>query len=80
MCNSRTARPYNNARTGFAPPHCFIGGPNAFTNAKDPDEGSITDSSGQANVDPNGTNLTHTVTLDIGDAMTGQEYTITYTA
>ncbi|HEX8731995.1 MAG TPA: hypothetical protein VF725_08025 [Ktedonobacterales bacterium] len=40
----------------------------------------VTDSSGQANVDPNGTNLTYTVTLDIGDAITGQEYTITYTA
>jgi len=39
----------------------------------------VTDSSGQANVDPNATNLTYSLTLDIGGALAGQqEYIITY--
>lgn len=39
----------------------------------------VTDSSGQANVDPNATHLTYTLTLDIGGALSGQqEYTVTY--
>lgn len=40
----------------------------------------VTDSSGQGNVDPNGTNLTYTVTLDVGDALSNsQESMVTYT-
>jgi len=38
----------------------------------------VTDSSGAVNVDPNATNLTYTLTLDIGDAFTGKEYVVTY--
>lgn len=38
----------------------------------------VTDSSGQSNTDPNGTNLTYTLTLDTGDLVTGQEYVVTY--
>ena len=38
----------------------------------------VTDSSGAGNVDPNATNLKHTLTLDIGGALTGQEYVVTY--
>ncbi len=38
----------------------------------------VTDSSGNSNVDPNATNLKHTLTLDIGEIATGQEYTATY--
>ena len=37
-----------------------------------------TDSSGNENTDPNATNLKYTLTLDIGGALTGQEYTVTY--
>ena len=36
------------------------------------------DSSGATNMDPNATGLTYTLTLDIGDVATGQEYTVTY--
>jgi hypothetical protein len=39
---------------------------------------NVTDSSGQPNLDPNATNLKHTLTLDIGDFATGQEYVVTY--
>ena len=39
---------------------------------------TVTDSSGQANLDPNATNLTDTLTLDVGGIDAGQEYTITY--
>lgn len=38
----------------------------------------VTDSSGTANVDPNASNLKYTLTLDVGDALTGQEYVVTY--
>lgn len=38
----------------------------------------VTDASGQANVDPNGTNLKYTLTLDTGDVATGQEYTVSW--
>jgi hypothetical protein len=38
----------------------------------------VTDSSGATNLDPNATNLKYTLTLDIGDVATGQEYVITY--
>ena len=39
----------------------------------------VTDSSGALNVDPNATNLKHTLTLDIGgDLSSPQEYVITY--
>ena len=39
----------------------------------------VTDSSGAANVDPNATNLTHTLTLDIGGVLSSQqEYVVTY--
>jgi len=38
----------------------------------------VTDSSGQPNSDPNATNLTYTLTLDIGGALVGQEYVIVY--
>lgn len=38
----------------------------------------VTDASGQANVDPNGTNLKYTLTLDVGDFATGQEYTVSW--
>ena len=37
-----------------------------------------TDSSGAANVDPNASNLKHTLTLDIGGLSTNQEYVVTY--
>lgn len=40
---------------------------------------AVTDSSGQVNLDPNATNLKHTLTLDIGGVLTSQqEYVITY--
>ncbi len=40
-----------------------------------------TDSSGQANVDPNATNLKYTLTLDTGGDLTGQqEYVVNYTS
>jgi hypothetical protein len=38
----------------------------------------VTDSSGATNLDPNATNLKYTLTLDIGDVATGQEYVVTY--
>jgi hypothetical protein len=38
----------------------------------------VADSSGSPNTDPNATNLTYTVTLDVGDVVSGQEYTVTY--
>jgi len=38
----------------------------------------VTDSSGQPNVDPNASNLTYTLTLDVGGLGTGQEYVVTY--
>ncbi|MFL5626718.1 MAG: hypothetical protein ACJ788_14125 [Ktedonobacteraceae bacterium] len=38
----------------------------------------VTDSSGQANLDPNATNLKYTLTLDTGDDLTGQEHVVTY--
>lgn len=38
----------------------------------------VTDASGASNVDPNATNLTYTLTLDIGGFGTGQEYVVTY--
>ncbi|WIG60496.1 MAG: hypothetical protein OJF49_003244 [Ktedonobacterales bacterium] len=39
----------------------------------------VNDSNGQGNIDPNATNLTYTLTLDIGGAMTNQqEYIVTY--
>jgi hypothetical protein len=38
----------------------------------------VTDASGAGKVDPNATNLTHTLTLDIGGFSTGKEYVITY--
>jgi hypothetical protein len=39
----------------------------------------VNDSSGQANIDPNATNLTYVLTLDVGGVVTGQqEYTVTY--
>lgn len=37
-----------------------------------------TDSSGTENIDPNATNLKHTLTLDIGGALANQEYVVTY--
>jgi hypothetical protein len=37
----------------------------------------VTDASGQANFDPNATNVTHELTLDIG-SLDGQEYVVTY--
>jgi hypothetical protein len=37
-----------------------------------------TDASGASNFDPNATNLKYTLTLDIGDYTTGQEYIVTY--
>jgi hypothetical protein len=39
---------------------------------------TVTDSSGNTNVDPNGTNLKYSLTLDIGNLASGQEYTVTY--
>jgi hypothetical protein len=38
----------------------------------------VTDSSGAANVDPNATDLKHTLTLDIGGIDSNQEYVVTY--
>jgi hypothetical protein len=38
----------------------------------------VTDSSGAPNVDPNATNLTYTLTLDVGDVYTGKEYVVKY--
>ena len=38
----------------------------------------VTDSSGAENVDPNASNLKHTLTLDIGGLSTNQEYVVTY--
>ena len=38
----------------------------------------VTDSSGAENLDPNATNLKHTLTLDIGGFSTNQEYVVTY--
>ena len=38
----------------------------------------VTDSSGQVNIDPNATNLKHTLTLDIGGDLSNQEYIVTY--
>lgn len=38
----------------------------------------VTDSSGAANLDPNATNLKHTLTLDIGGLSSNQEYVVTY--
>ncbi len=38
----------------------------------------VTDSSGASNVDPNASNLKYTLTLDIGGAIAGQEYVVTY--
>lgn len=37
-----------------------------------------TDSSGQANTDPNATNLKYRLTLDVGGALAGQEYVVSY--
>jgi hypothetical protein len=38
----------------------------------------VTDSSGAVNLDPNASNLKHTLTLDIGGIDSNQEYVITY--
>lgn len=38
----------------------------------------VTDSSGASNTDPNASNLKYTLTLDVGDLTTGQEYVVTY--
>ena len=38
----------------------------------------VTDSSGAVNLDPNATNLKHTLTLDIGGFSSNQEYVVTY--
>jgi hypothetical protein len=38
----------------------------------------VTDAGGAENVDPNATNLTYTLTLDIGGLSTGHEYVVTY--
>jgi hypothetical protein len=38
----------------------------------------VTDSSGAVNLDPNATNLKHTLTLDIGGIDSNQEYVVTY--
>lgn len=38
----------------------------------------VTDSSGQANIDPNATKLTYTVTLDVGGVFPGEEYIVAY--
>jgi hypothetical protein len=38
----------------------------------------VTDSSGAENLDPNASNLKHTLTLDIGGVSTSQEYVVTY--
>jgi hypothetical protein len=38
----------------------------------------VTDSSGAVNLDPNASNLKHTLTLDIGGLSTNQEYVVTY--
>ncbi len=38
----------------------------------------VTDSSGAENVDPNASNLKHTLTLDIGGVSMNQEYVVTY--
>lgn len=38
----------------------------------------VLDASGANNVDPNATNLTHKLTLDVGDLTTGKEYAVTY--
>ena len=38
----------------------------------------VTDSSGAENVDPNATDLKHTLTLDIGGLSTNQEYVVMY--
>lgn len=38
----------------------------------------VTDSSGAVNLDPNATNLKHTLTLGIGGLSTNQEYVVTY--
>lgn len=38
----------------------------------------VTDSSGAPNVDPNATGLKFTLTLDVGDVGTGQEYIVTW--
>jgi hypothetical protein len=39
---------------------------------------TVTDSSGAVNLDPNATNLTHALTLDVGGIDANQEYVITY--
>ncbi len=38
----------------------------------------VTDSNGMANADPNASNLTHKLTLDIGGLGANQEYIVTY--
>ena len=38
----------------------------------------VTDSSGAANFDQNGSNLKYTLTLDIGGSLTSKEYVVTY--
>jgi len=38
----------------------------------------VTDASGSENVDPNATNLTYTLTLDIGGDFSNHEYVVTY--
>jgi hypothetical protein len=38
----------------------------------------VTDSSGAVNLDPNASNLKHTLTLDIGGFSSNQEYVVTY--
>lgn len=38
----------------------------------------VTDSTGQVNTDPNASNLSHKLTLDVGGLGEGQEYIITY--
>lgn len=38
----------------------------------------VSDSSGQANSDPNATGLKYSLTLDTGDVATGQEYAVNY--
>jgi hypothetical protein len=38
----------------------------------------VTDSSGAANVNPNANNLKHALTLDVGGALSNQEYVVKY--
>ena len=38
----------------------------------------VTDANGQGNIDPNATNLTYTLTLDVGGLGSGQDYSVSY--